>query len=136
MTLHEELAAALGELADVRLEPVGRGAIKVSWVEGKHRLLATVQDARGALVIVAGICLESQAAPRRVLVEALRLTGGCVALAGERYILRHVLPGHRREAAALREAVIGLAAAARDMARRVLDDDKGGDEVVFDHYVG
>jgi hypothetical protein len=134
MTPGQELASALGELPEVRLEPMNGGALGVSWNDGGKPRQVAVREAGELLVIVAGVCREEDTSPRRVLAAAAFLNGSGAALIRGKVVLRHVLPRDRRDPASVREAVTTLSATARRFRRAVTGSRGGDDDAMFDHY--
>jgi hypothetical protein len=129
----DEIQTALAGLTALRLEPMPGDAVGVTWTEGSRARGVVVHEVGELLMIVAGVCREEDTSPRRVLAAAAHLTGGCVALIKRKVVLRHAVPRDRRDAASLRQAVLSISAAARQL-RKLVAGVRAEEDAVFLHY--
>jgi hypothetical protein len=126
------MASALSNLEGLTIEPMNAGAVRATWTDGEHRPKVAIREAGDLLVLVAGVCREEDCSPRRVLLAAAYLNGGSAVLIKGKILLRYVLPRDRRDAASVRNVVVGLSTAARRFGKLVVEGNL--DEEIFVHY--
>jgi hypothetical protein len=135
MPLHDDIAAALAGIDDLRLEARSGSEVGARWTAGGRRRGVVLRRAGDVLIVDAPVCGEGSASAREVLLHAATLGGGAIALLAGWYVVRHVRAA-AVDAATLRAAILGASDAAERFRARLVRRERApavGD-AVFVHY--